>query len=369
MQDLKRTVFYEIHKTLGAQFVEFAGWEMPLSYSGVLEEHKAVRTKAGIFDVSHMGRIQISGQGAKGLLQYLCTSDISSLRPNQAVYTLFCNEKGGIIDDLIVYKLERISYLLCVNAANREKCMEWIKTHSTKFSNVRINDESDIIAQIALQGPVSPDILGKLTDVDILSLKRKTFIKGRLGGMDAYISRTGFSGERGYELFIPAVIAPGIWELIMEEGTSLGLKPAGLGARDTLRLEMGYPLHGHDMNEDTTPFECSLEKVVDLNKDDFVGKDVLMKQKEQGIEKKLVGFELLQKGIPREGYRIYSNGKTLGVVTSGNFSPTLRKGVGLGFIHPTYSTPGAEILIDIRGKVVLAMVVELPFYRKGSKKA
>ena len=368
MQEIKRTVLYDIHKKLGAQFTEFAGWEMPLSYTGVLEEHRAVRTRAGIFDVSHMGRIQVSGQGAKGLLQYLCTKDLSNMRPNQAVYTLFCNEQGGIIDDLIVYKLDRSSYLLCVNAANREKCINWIKAHTQRFPNVKINDESEMIAQIALQGPASPEILSKLTDVDITSLKQKTFIQGRLGGMDSYISRTGFSGERGYELFVPSVIAPGIWEAIMKEGEPHGLKPAGLGARDTLRLEMGYLLYGHDMNEETTPIECNLERAVDLGKDDFIGKEVLVKQREQGVDRKLVGFEMLQKGIPREGYRIYSNGKPLGVVTSGNFSPTLRKGIGLGFVHPTYSTPGAEILIDIRGKVVLAMVVDLPFYKKGVKK-
>ena len=368
MNRTNRTILYETHKSLGAQFVEFAGWEMPVSYSGVLEEHKAVRTGAGLFDVSHMGRFQVEGQGSKGFLQYLSASDIASLRPNQACYTVFCNEKGGIIDDLIIYKLERLSYLVCVNAANREKCLNWIKANEPKFTNVRIEDNSEGIAQIAIQGPKSLDILQVLTDVDLSSIKQKSFSKGRLGGMDSYIARTGFTGEKGYELFIPAVIAPGIWDSIMKQGELFGIRPAGLGARDTLRLEMGYLLHGSDMDEKTTPLECGLDKVVDLKKEDFIGKEAILRQKEQVVERKLVGFELLQKGVPRHGYRIYSNGKTLGVVTSGNFSPTLKKGIGLGFVHPKYSTPGAEILIDIRGKVAVAMVVELPFYKKGKNK-
>lgn len=362
---MSRTVLYETHKSLNAQLVEFAGWEMPLSYSGVLEEHKAVRTAAGLFDVSHMGRMEVSGQGAKGLLQYLSTSDIAGIRPNQACYTLFCNEQGGVIDDLIVYKLERLSYLVCVNAVNREKCLNWINTHSAKFANITIEDLSERIAQIAIQGPKSLDILQELTDVDLSTIKQKNFLMGRLGGMDSYIARTGFTGERGYELFIPAVIASGIWESIMKKGEPSGLKPAGLGARDTLRLEMGYLLYGNDMDKNTTPLECSLERVVDFKKEDFIGKEAILRQKEKGIERRLVGFELMQKGVPRRGYRIYSNGKTLGVVTSGNFSPTLKKGIGLGYVHPNYSRPGAEILIDIRGKVALAVVVELPFYKKG----
>ncbi len=364
---MNRTVLYEIHKNLNAQFVKFAGWEMPLSYSGVIEEHKAVRTAAGLFDVSHMGRVQVDGQGAKGLLQHLATSDISPLRSGQACYTLFCNNQGGVIDDLIIYKLKRASYLACVNAANRNKCINWMKTNSVNFSNVTIEDHSDSIAQIAIQGPKSMEILQELTEVNLSSIRPKSFIEGRLGGMGSYIARTGFTGERGYELFIPTIIAHGIWESIMEKGEVFGLKPAGLGARDTLRLEMGYPLHGSDMDENTTPIECNLEKAVDLKKEDFIGKEAMLKQKERGVERILVGFELLQKGIPRHGYRIYSNGKTLGVVTSGNFSPILKKGIGLGFVHPQYSTPGAEILIDIRGKVALAVVVELPFYRKGHK--
>jgi len=365
---VNRTVFYETHKALGAQFIEFAGWEMPVSYTGVLEEHKAVRTTAGLFDVSHMGRIQVDGQGAKGFLQHLSTADVAALRPGQACYTLFCNHEGGIIDDLLIYKLKRASYLLCVNAANRDKCLNWIRKNAADFSNLLIEDVSDSIAQIAIQGPASLQILQELTDADISCLKLKTFVEARLGGMDSYIARTGFTGERGYEVFLPSIIAPGIWESIMKKGEPFGLKPAGLGARDTLRLEMGYPLYGSDMDETTTPIEASLERAVDFEKGDFIGKEAILRKKERGIERKLVGFELLQKGIPRHGYRIYSNGKTLGVVTSGNFSPTLKKGIGLGYIHPNYSGAGSEILIDIRGKAVLAVVVELPFYKKLRKK-
>jgi len=365
---VNRTVLYSRHEALNAQFVKFAGWEMPVSYSGVLEEHKAVRTAAGLFDVSHMGRFQVTGQGAKALLQYLSTADISGLRPNHACYTLFCTPQGGVIDDLIIYKLERLSYLVCVNAANREKCLNWIKTHSGKFANVNIEDISENIAQIAIQGPKSLEILQGLIEVDLSPVKLKNFISARLGGMDSYIARTGFTGERGYELFVPSIIAPGIWDAVMKQGEPLGIRPAGLGARDTLRLEMGYLLYGSDMDDTTSPLECSLEKAVDLGKEDFIGKEALLKQKAEGIERRLVGFELLQKGIARHGYRIYSNGKTLGLVTSGNFSPTLKKGIGLGFVLPQYSMPGTEVLIDIRGKVAPAQVVELPFYRKGRGK-
>ena len=365
---MKRTVLYEAHKALNAQFVEFAGWEMPISYSGVLEEHKAVRTAAGLFDVSHMGRIQVDGQGAKGFLQHLSTANINSLRAGQACYTLFCNKQGGVIDDLIIYKLKRASFLVCVNAANRDKCLNWINANVPDFQNVSIVDLGDSIAQIAIQGPKSLEILQELTDVDLSTVKLKNFVEGRLGGMDSYIARTGFTGERGYEIFLPAMIAPGIWDSILKKGEEYGIKPAGLGCRDTLRLEMGYPLYGNDMDDKTTPVEASLDKAVDFEKGDFIGRDAILQKKEKGIERKLVGFELLQKGVPRHGCRIYSNGKTLGVVTSGNFSPTLKKGIGMGFVLPQYSAPGTEILIDIRGKAAVAVVAETPFFKKVRKK-
>jgi len=365
---MKRTVLYEAHKALNAQFVEFAGWEMPVSYSGVLEEHKAVRTAAGLFDVSHMGRIQVDGQGAKGFLQYLSTANVGSLRAGQACYTLFCNKDGGVIDDLIIYKLKRASFLVCVNAANRDKCLNWINANAPDFQNVSIIDLGDSIAQIAIQGPKSLDILQELTDVDLSPVKLKNFVEGCLGGMDSYIARTGFTGERGYEIFLPAMIASGVWDSILKKGEEYGLKPAGLGCRDTLRLEMGYPLYGNDMDDKTTPVEASLDKAVDYDKGDFIGRDAILQKKETGIERKLVGFEILQKGIPRHGCRIYSNGKTLGVVTSGNFSPTLKKGIGMGYVLPQYSGPGTEILIDIRGKAAVAVVTATPFYKKVQKK-
>ncbi len=365
---MKQTVLYDDHKALNAQFVEFAGWEMPISYSGVLEEHKAVRTAAGLFDVSHMGRIQVDGQGAKGFLQHLSTADIDSLRAGQACYTLFCNKDGGVIDDLIIYKLKRASFLVCVNAANRDKCLNWIKANSKNVQNVTIVDLGDSIAQIAIQGPKSLEILQELTDVDLSPVKLKYFVEGRLGGMDSYIARTGFTGERGYEIFLPSMIASGVWDSILKKGEEYGIKPAGLGCRDTLRLEMGYPLYGNDMDDTTTPVEASLDKAVDFDKGDFIGRDAILQKKEKGIERKLVGFELLQKGVPRHGCRIYSNGKTLGVVTSGNFSPTLKKGIGMGYVLPQYSKPGTEILIDIRGKAAVAVVMEPPFYRKVRKR-
>jgi len=310
-----------------------------------------------------MGRFQVEGQGSKGFLQYLSASDIASLRPNQACYTVFCNEKGGIIDDLIIYKLERLSYLVCVNAANREKCLNWIKANEPKFTNVRIEDNSEGIAQIAIQGPKSLDILQVLTDVDLSSIKQKSFSKGRLGGMDSYIARTGFTGEKGYELFIPAVIAPGIWDSIMKQGELFGIRPAGLGARDTLRLEMGYPLYGHELSDEITPIEAGLGKYVRFSKD-FPGKEVLEKQSREGTSKALVGLKMLDAGIPRQGYEVQSGGKTIGQVASGTMSPSLEVGIATAFVKPEFKTAGSTVEVVIRGRAAKAEVVPLPFYKK-----
>jgi aminomethyltransferase len=368
---MHRTVLYEAHQNLGAKFVEFAGWEMPLSYTGVIEEHEAVRTAVGLFDVSHMGRIAVKGPNARTFLDWVTPSDIGKLRPGMALYSVFCNEQGGILDDLYIYKRSRSEFLLCVNSSNREKCLRWLAAQQTRF-NVVVEDISGMVAQLALQGPASLDLLKQMLDMDLLerigpelsSLPLRSFLECPFGGMDALIARTGFSGERGYELFVPYLIAPGLWDAFLSRGKELGLKPAGLGARDTLRLEMGYLLYGNDMDEQTTPLDCGLERVVAYEKGDFIGREALLRKKGEGIKRKLAGFEVLQKGIPRHGCRIFSNGKTIGEVTSGNFSPTLKRGIGLGYVDISYADVGGEILIDIRGKAVPAVIVDLPIYKK-----
>jgi aminomethyltransferase len=368
---MKRTVLYESHKALGAKLVEFAGWEMPLSYTGVLEEHEAVRTAGGLFDVSHMGRIVVRGGNSRAFLDWIVPSDVGKLRPGAALYTVFCNESGGILDDLFVYKRSRSEFLLCVNASNREKCLRWMNASKDRF-HVEVEDQSDLMAQIALQGPESLNLLQQMLDLNVPervkgeleTLPVRSFLECPFRGMDALIARTGFSGERGYELFIPYLIAPGLWDSLLAIGKDKGIRPAGLGARDTLRLEMGYLLYGSDMDEQTLPWECGLDRVIDLEKGDFIGREVLQRKKAEGIKRKLVGFEILQKGIPRHGCRIFSEGKAIGVVTSGNFSPSLRRGIGLGYLEPAFSDVGSEILIDVRGKAVPAVVVDLPIYKK-----
>ncbi len=362
---LQRTPLYAVHLAAGARMVPFAGWEMPVQYAGVIAEHQAVRTAVGLFDISHMGILDFGGSGVAAFLDYVLTNRVDDLRENQVRYSLVCRTDGGILDDVLVYRLPT-HYRLVVNAANTDKIVRHLESHAHgNHWNVRTTVRNADLALLAVQGPQAVTLLDTLVaDTSLAGVRYYWGTQGRFLGEVITLTRTGYTGEDGFELFVPAERAVAVWETLREAGEPYGLQPAGLGARDTLRLEMGYPLYGNDMDETTTPVEASLERAVDFKKGDFIGKEAILRKKEKGIERKLVGFELLQKGIPRHGYRIYSNGKTLGAVTSGNFSPTLKKGIGLGFVHPTYSGPGSEILIDIRGKVALAVVVELPFYKK-----
>ena len=352
---MKRTPLYEVHKEARAKIIEFFGWEMPLSYSGVVDEHETVRTTAGLFDISHMGRFVFQGPQAEEGLQKLVTRDLRKIAPGAACYSVLCNAKGGILDDIVVYKKASDDLMMVVNASNRDKILNWCKQHL----KIQIQDQTETVAMVALQGPATPQILGQQD-----KLKPWHFHQMRLLDQEVMMAHTGYTGEPGVEIFVATSLAPGLWKGLMKRGEDLGLKPAGLGARDTLRLEMGYALYGNDIDEQTTPLEADLGWVVDLDKPDFIGKEALRTQREKGVERKLIGFKLLQPGVPRKGYKIYSNGKQIGTVTSGNMSPMLNKGIGMGYVQMAYAGLDSEILIEIRDKVIPAVVVKRPFYHK-----
>jgi aminomethyltransferase len=356
---MKHTPLYEVHKESGAKMVDFFGWEMPLSYSGVVDEHETVRTTAGLFDISHMGRFVFQGPQAEEGLQKLVTRDLRKLAPGAACYSVLCNTKGGILDDIVVYKKASDDLLMVVNASNRDKILDWCKRHLSGVTNIKFQDRTEATAMLALQGPATMQILGQQN-----KHKPWHFHQSRLLDQEVMIAQTGYTGEPGVEIFVEASATVKLWKGLMTRGQALGLKPAGLGARDTLRLEMGYALYGNDIDEQTTPLEADLGWVVDFDKPDFIGKSALQTQKEKGVEKKLIGFKLLQPGVPRKGYKIYSDGKQIGTVTSGNMSPMLNKGIGMGYVQVGYCGFDSEILIEIRDKVIPAVVVKRPFYQK-----
>ncbi len=361
---MNRTPLYEEHKKLGAKIVPFAGWEMPLSYAGVLEEHRATRSGVGLFDISHMGRIEVTGPASAALLDRVATSSVKKLAVGGMQYALACNEQGGILDDIMIYRFGEQRYFVCANASNAEKIFQWLTKQAADFSGVEVIDRSAELAQLAVQGPRSRDLMKPLTEADLDRLKLRHCIETKVAGVPMRLSRSGYTGELGYELYLPADRARKVWETLLHKGSAHGLKLCGLGCRDTLRLEMGYPLYGNDMDETTTPIEASLEFTVDFKKDDFIGREVMIRQKENGISRKLIGFELLRRGVPRHGHTIFSDGKEIGVVTSGNHSPSLNKGIGMGYVQTLFAELGGEILIDIRGNAVPAVIVERPFYRK-----
>lgn len=362
---MNKTVLYETHVKSGAKLIPFSGWEMPLSYSGVTEEHHAVRRGVGLFDISHMGRFELSGKGSEAYLERITPGPVHKLQRGGAQYSLLLNPQGGIIDDIYIYKKGVDRFFIIVNAANREKDFKWMTSHLLA-GEVTLRDVSTETALLALQGPASWEVLVQVIPFGKSEIPLRNFIETELvpaRGEKGLIARTGYTGEKGYELVLPAQAAEKVWTALMEAGKPHGIKPIGLGARDTLRLEMGYPLYGHDMNEETTPLEADLERFIDFEKE-FLGKEKLVEQKEKGVARKLVGFELLVGGVPREGHVIYSDQKEIGKVASGNFSPTLKKGIGMGYIDVRYSQEGSEILVDIRGKAATGVIVKKPFYRK-----
>ncbi|MES1214783.1 MAG: glycine cleavage system aminomethyltransferase GcvT [Bacteroidota bacterium] len=367
---MKTTPFTEKHLALGAKMAEFAGYNMPISYSGINDEHAAVRKNAGIFDVSHMGEFILKGEKALALIQRVTSNDASKLKAGQAQYSCLPNEEAGIVDDLLVYCIEENNpsagragvYMLVVNASNIEKDWNWISKHNKQHAEM--HNISDKTGLLAVQGPNATKMLQPLTEMDILNLKYYSFVKGKFAGVDnVLISATGYTGAGGVEIYFEDKdgAADKIWDSIFEAGGSKGLKPVGLGARDTLRLEMGYCLYGNDIDDTTSPLEAGLGWITKFTKE-FTAKDILEKQKADGIERKLVGFEMMEKGIPRHGYEIKDfTGAIIGVVTSGTQSPSLNKAIGMGYVRIASSAVGSDIFIKVRDKLLQAKVVKIPF--------
>ena len=342
--------------------VEFAGWEMPVQYQGVIQEHLAVRNAAGLFDVSHMGEIEIRGEGALALCQRLGANDAARMKDFHAQYNLLLNEQGGVVDDVIFYRLQPEVYFVCVNAANTDKDYAWVREHAA--GQAEVENVSAKYAQLALQGPHAEKILAPLTPTDLASLKSFHFAFADVASVRCLVARTGYTGEDGFELYCEAGDASGLWDSLLDGGRADGLVPAGLGARDTLRLEKAYPLYGHELDDTTTPLEAGLDWVVKFSKPDFIGRDILVQQKEHGLERKLVGLELIEPGIARSGYGLFKQGTSIGRITSGTKSPSLGKSIALGYVSTVEAEVGNVVEVEIRSRRVPAKIVALPFYRR-----
>jgi aminomethyltransferase len=357
---MKKTALYQIHKELGAKIVPFAGYEMPLQYSGLTDEHMAVRESVGIFDVSHMGEFIIKGEGALDLIQKVSTNDAAKLEPGKVQYSCMPNGKGGIVDDLLIYQLGENSYMLVVNASNIKKDWDWISSHNSFGADME--DISDRTTLLAVQGPKAAEALQSLTDIKLSEMKYYTFEKGRFAGRDnILVSATGYTGSGGFEIYFDNKEAEHIWSEIMKAGEPFNIKPAGLGARDTLRLEKGFCLYGNDIDDTTSPIAAGLGWITKFTKD-FVDADHLKQQKDEGVKQKLAAFKMIDRGIPRQGYPIQDGeGNTVGKVTSGTSSPSLKQGIGLGYIDSELAKAGEEIYVEIRNKPLKAEVVKLPF--------
>ena len=343
---------------------QFAGWEMPLTYTGIIEEHRAVRTKVGLFDVSHMGQITVSGPGAISGLNRLTVNDVARLAIGQVQYSALCLESGGVIDDLTVYRLGEESFLLCVNAANREKDHRWLRENL--HEGLEVKDRSFDYCLLALQGPLAQAALEARAGITLSQLKYYWAMPCQLFGVEALVSRTGYTGEDGFEIYFAPASALELWDNILKAGEGLGIRPVGLGARDTLRIEMKYPLYGQELTETTSLLEAGLGWIIKWDKGEFVGKEFLLAQKKEGVRRKLVGFELLAGGVPRAGNRLVADEKEIGWVTSGTFSPSLQKGIGIGYVSAELAQAGQNIEVEIRGKYLPAKVVTTPFYKGGS---
>ncbi len=363
MENAKKTPLYEEHIKAKGKVVDFHGWALPIEYEGILQEHQAVRERAGLFDVSHMGEIRIRGEEAEAFVQYLMTNDIKSLKDGQILYTFMCYPHGGVVDDLLVYKYHREHYYLVVNASNIEKDVAWIKEQEKDF-NVEIENQSDDVAEVAIQGPRAEAILQKLTEVDLKEIPFFTFRdKVPINGKDCLVSRTGYTGEDGFEIYMKPEDAREIWKEILQAGEEEGIEPAALGARDTLRFEAGLPLYGNELSQDITPLEAGFGFFVKFTEEDYIGKAALQKQKEEGLKRKIVGFELMKKGIPREGYEVYKDNEKIGVVTTGYLSPTLNKSIGLALIDVEHSTMGETIEVKVRKRVIDARIISKRFLK------
>jgi aminomethyltransferase len=358
-ETLKRTPLYAAHLECGAKMVPFGGWEMPVQYSGILAEHTAVRGRVGLFDISHMGEFLVAGPNTERTLNGLLTNDVTKLAVGQAQYTLMCNEGGGVVDDLIVYRLEPSVYLVIVNAGNIEKDFEWMNSKAT-ISAV-IENRSDRYAALALQGPAAEKLFDFSATLPHFHIQRH-----QVFGKECWVARTGYTGEDGFEIFCEAADAPHIWRTLLAQGKNFGILPCGLGARDTLRLEMCYPLHGNDLNDETTPLEAGLGKFVSFDKGAFVGSEVLAEQKAKGVGRKLVAFTMAEKSPPpRPHYSLLASGRKVGEVTSGTQSPTLGIGIGMGYVEAAGASVGRTIEIEVRGKNFPAVIQKKPILKKG----
>jgi aminomethyltransferase len=360
---MKNVPLHHVHEALGAKIVPFAGYNMPLQYTGLTDEHLNVRNNVGVFDVSHMGEFILKGKHAFDLIQQLTSNDVSALVDGKVQYSCFPNGKGGIVDDLLVYRIDAETYMLVVNASNIDKDWNWILHHNTM--GVEMHNISDDTALLAIQGPNTVAALQSLTEYKLSEITYYTFKKGSFAGIDnAIISATGYTGAGGFEIYVPAKFAAQLWNAVFEAGKAQGIKPAGLACRDTLRLEMGFCLYGNDINDTTSPIEAGLGWITKFNKE-FTDKALLATQKQNGVSKKLVAFEMLERGIPRQHYPIVdAEGNVIGEVTSGTQSPSLNKGIGMGYVNPAFSKVGSQIFIEIRNQKIKAEVVKLPFYKR-----
>lgn len=364
MGELQRTPLFEAYSKYGGKTIDFGGWELPVQFSSIKEEHEAVRTKAGLFDVSHMGEIFVSGEGSLEFLQKLVTNNVSKIKDGQAQYTAMCYEDGGTVDDLLVYKRADNDYLLVVNASNIEKDFEWMQKNAG--DGVVLKNESENYGLLAFQGPAAAGILQRMTDEDLSAIRPFRFKSDvEIAGYPVLLSRTGYTGEDGFEIYASPEAVVALWDKILEEGKEDGALPAGLGARDTLRFEACLALYGQELTKDITPLEAGINFVVKLDKEqDFNGKATLAAQKADGVPRKLVGIEMIDKGIPRHGYKVFANGEQIGEVTTGTQSPTLKKNIGLALVTSEFAELGTELEVEIRNKRLKAVTVETPFYKR-----
>lgn len=361
----KKTPFYEFHLKNNAKIVEFAGFLMPIQFKGIMEEHRRVRSTVGLFDITHMGEFEVWGKDSLFFLQKVTTNDVSKLEINQVQYTCMCYDDGGIVDDLLVYRLPT-HYMLVVNAANIDKDFTWLEDHL--LGDVKLKNVSDETALLALQGPEAENVLSQITDVDLSNLRFYWATFAAVAGIDMIFSRTGYTGEDGFELYTTPENAESLWYALIEAGKEFDIEPIGLAARDSLRLEMKYMLYGNDIDQTTNPLEAGLGWIVKLDKGDFIGKEPILEMKTNGVKRKLVPFVLKEKSFPRKGYEIHKNNKKIGDLTSGTFSPSLEKGIGLGYVAVEHSKKGEELDIIIRGKAQKAEIIKPPFYKNFTHK-
>jgi aminomethyltransferase len=359
---MKTTALNSVHRRMGAKMVDFGGWDMPVQYSGILDEHRAVRTAVGLFDVSHMGEIEIHGSEAGALADYVTTNSVAKLVPGQAHYSGLLYDHGGFADDILVHKFASDRYLLCVNASNQDKDFDHIA--GVRRFQATADFASDRYAQLAIQGPRAPETLGKLTSVGLASMGYYHFVEGAVMGTRAIVARTGYTGEDGFEIYFAPEHAERIWDVILDAGQEFGIRPCGLGARNTLRLEAGMALYGHEIHSTISPFEAGLGWIVKLDKGDFIGRAALMRQKEHSISRGLIGFEMIGRGIGRDDYEVFIDGMPAGWVTSGGPSPTLNRNIGMCYLPAGYAKPGQRIQIIVRNQPVDAVTTSTPFYKR-----